>query len=130
MGFIHDGAGYGMCCLAHRELAWLFPEPHTGLEDYLIMLLSCFRKRMSGARLRSSTAAVPRCMDCFWGGKRFCMLNTGKNLHARIFLDVFLPPYKLENVGFLAICASNGQWKVSNQYPEKEMRECFSDKCS
>ena len=33
--------------MAHGELAWLFHEPHTGLEDSLNMLLSCFRKRMS-----------------------------------------------------------------------------------
>ena len=34
-------------CLAHRELAWLFHEPHTGKVNCLNMLLSCFRKRMS-----------------------------------------------------------------------------------
>ena len=33
--------------LAHRELAWLFHEPHTWLEDCLRMLLTCSRKRMS-----------------------------------------------------------------------------------
>ena len=35
-----------LCCLAHGELARLFPESHTG-EDCLNMLLSCFRKRKS-----------------------------------------------------------------------------------
>ena len=39
-----------VCCLAHRELAWLFYEPHTGLDDFLRILLSCFRKGMSGPR--------------------------------------------------------------------------------
>ena len=39
-----------MCCLAHRELPWLFYEPHTGLHDCLNMLLSCFSKRMSVPR--------------------------------------------------------------------------------
>ena len=29
-------------------LAWLSHEPHTWLHDCLNMLLSCFRKRMSG----------------------------------------------------------------------------------
>ena len=29
-------------------LAWHIHEPHTGLEDCLNMLLSCFRKKMSG----------------------------------------------------------------------------------
>ena len=33
--------------MAHRELAWLFHEPHTGLDDCLRMLQACFRKRMS-----------------------------------------------------------------------------------
>ena len=33
--------------LDHRELDCLFHEPHTGLEDCLRVLLSCFRKRMS-----------------------------------------------------------------------------------
>ena len=36
-----------MCCLALGELAWLFHEPHTRFEDFLNILLSCFRKRMS-----------------------------------------------------------------------------------
>ena len=30
--------------LAHGELAWLFHEPDTGLDDCLNMLLSCFKK--------------------------------------------------------------------------------------
>ena len=38
-----------LCCLAHGELAWLFHEPHTGLN----MLLSWFRKRMSGLEVRT-----------------------------------------------------------------------------
>ena len=33
--------------MAHGELAWLFHEPHTGLEVGLNILLSCFRKMMS-----------------------------------------------------------------------------------
>ena len=37
-----------MCCLAHGELARLFHEPHTGLDDCLRMQRACFRKRMSG----------------------------------------------------------------------------------
>ena len=36
--------------MAHGELAWLFHEPHTGLDDCLRMLWSCFRKRMSVSR--------------------------------------------------------------------------------
>ena len=32
MLFLHDGTGYGLCCLAHRELAWLFREPLAGLD--------------------------------------------------------------------------------------------------
>ena len=49
------GTGKALHCLAHEEQAWLFHEPHTGLEDCLNMLLPCFRKRMSG-----SVAAVSR----------------------------------------------------------------------
>ena len=30
---------------------WLFHEPHTGLHDCLILLLLCFRKRMSVGRV-------------------------------------------------------------------------------
>ena len=51
MRFLCDGTGKALCCLAHRELARLFHEPHTGLEDRLNMLLSCFRKRMSAYRV-------------------------------------------------------------------------------
>ena len=36
-----------MCCLAHRELAWLFLEPDTGLDHCPRILLSCFRARAS-----------------------------------------------------------------------------------
>ena len=39
-------------CLAlfgHGELAWLFHEPHTGLDDCLNMIQSWFRKRRSAA---------------------------------------------------------------------------------
>ena len=38
-----------MLRLAHGELAWLFHEPHTRLDDCLIMMQACCRKRMSGA---------------------------------------------------------------------------------
>ena len=48
MRFLHDCTGWALYCLAHGELAWLFHEPHTGLDDCLNMLLACFRKRMSG----------------------------------------------------------------------------------
>ena len=47
MWFLHDGTGWALCCLAHRELAGFFHEPHTGLEDCLRMLQAGFRKRMS-----------------------------------------------------------------------------------
>ena len=54
MWFLHDGTGYTLCYFAHREqLAWLFYEPHTGLEDCLNMLLSCFRKMNSAAMSES-----------------------------------------------------------------------------
>ena len=33
--------------MAHGELAWLFQEPHAGLDHCLRMLQACFRKRMS-----------------------------------------------------------------------------------
>ena len=36
-----------MRCLVHQELAWLFHEPHTGLDDCLNMLPSCFITMMS-----------------------------------------------------------------------------------
>ena len=59
-----------LSCLAHGELAWLFHEPHTGLEDCLRMLQSCFRKRRSACRCssgcgrsarRRTWASWPRC---------------------------------------------------------------------
>ena len=37
--------------MAHEELAWLFHEPHKGLDDCLIVLQSSFRKRRSGLQL-------------------------------------------------------------------------------
>ena len=45
-----------MCCLGHVELAWLFQEPHAGLDHCLRMLQACFRKRMS----ESGRAALDR----------------------------------------------------------------------
>ena len=48
MRFLHDGAGKALCCLAHGELAWLFHEPHTGLDHCPRILLSCFRSGTSG----------------------------------------------------------------------------------
>ena len=50
MWFLHEVTGYALCCLAHRELARLFHEPHTGLEDCLNMVLPCFRKMMPGVK--------------------------------------------------------------------------------
>ena len=50
-GFSMMEHGTALCCLAHGELAWLFHEPHTGLDDCLNMLLSRFRKRMSGGHV-------------------------------------------------------------------------------
>ena len=38
-----------LCCLIHRELAWLVQKPHTVLDKCLNMLLSCCRKRMSAS---------------------------------------------------------------------------------
>ena len=53
MWFLHDGTGgKAPCCLTHGELARVFHEPHTGLDDCLNMLLSCFRTRTSGYRRR------------------------------------------------------------------------------
>ena len=46
--FLHGGTGQALGCWVHRELAWLFHEPHSGLEDCLDMLLICFRNRMPG----------------------------------------------------------------------------------
>ena len=36
-----------LCCLAHGEMARLFHEPHTGLDNCLRMLQACVRTRMS-----------------------------------------------------------------------------------
>ena len=33
----HPTLFVALCCLAHTELAWLFQEPHTGLEDCLMV---------------------------------------------------------------------------------------------
>ena len=41
-----------VCCLAHRELAWLFHELHKGLN----MLLSLFSKRLSDRERRTREA--------------------------------------------------------------------------
>ena len=43
-----------MCCLAHGELAWLFLEPDTGLDQCPRILLSCFRARTSASKMRVS----------------------------------------------------------------------------
>ena len=43
-----------MCCLAHGELAWLFLEPDTGLDNCPRILLSCFRARISWSELIGS----------------------------------------------------------------------------
>ena len=59
--FLHDGTGYALCCLAHGELAWLFHEPHTGLDDCLRMLQTCFRKRMSGLEGRTERTRKREC---------------------------------------------------------------------
>ena len=77
MGFLHDGTGKNLCCLALVELAWLFLEPEascllasnrslkvcydrslankqlasdTGLDHCPRILLSCFRARTSAGR--------------------------------------------------------------------------------
>ena len=47
MWILHDGTGQALCYLAYKELAWLFHEPHTGLDDCLRMLQACSRDRMS-----------------------------------------------------------------------------------
>ena len=52
MWFLHDGTGYTLCCLAYGELARHLHEPHTGLDDCLNMLLSCFRNRLSDMHVR------------------------------------------------------------------------------
>ena len=49
MWFFCDGTGYTLCCLAHGELAWLFLEPHTGLDHCPRILLSCYRARTSAS---------------------------------------------------------------------------------
>ena len=46
--------------MAHRELAWLFHEPHTGLDDCLRVLQACFRKRMSVSQLDFLPKLVPQ----------------------------------------------------------------------
>ena len=51
-----------MCCLAHGELAWLFYEPHSRLEDCLNMLLSCFIKRMSVNKCKNALRKVSPCL--------------------------------------------------------------------
>ena len=50
MWFLHDGTGYSLCSLAHRELAWLILEPDTGLDHCPRILLSCFKARISEAK--------------------------------------------------------------------------------
>ena len=57
--FLHDGPGSALCCLAHGELACLFHEPNTGLDDCLRMLQACFRKRMSDLELKLLRHILP-----------------------------------------------------------------------
>ena len=45
-----------MCCLAHGDLDWIFPEPDTGLDHCLRILLLCFRARTSVHLPMSSTS--------------------------------------------------------------------------
>ena len=47
MWFLRDGTGMALCCFTNGELAGLFHEPLTGLDDCLRMLQECFRKRTS-----------------------------------------------------------------------------------
>ena len=51
---------WALCCLAHRELAWLFHEPHAGLDDCLRMLQACFRKMMSAWRAPAARSRTRR----------------------------------------------------------------------
>ena len=53
-----------LCCLAHGELAWLFHEPRTELEDCLNMLLSCAKKMMSDADSDLAPSLDP--FRCLW----------------------------------------------------------------
>ena len=45
-----------LCCFAHGELAWLFLDPDTWLDDCPKILLSCFRARTSAV----SQLSLPR----------------------------------------------------------------------
>ena len=49
-------------CLAHRELAWIFHEPYTGLVDCLRILLPCFRKRRSVKTTKDGQQKSPMAM--------------------------------------------------------------------
>ena len=40
-------SGWTLCCLAHKELTWFFPDPDTGLDHCPRILLLCFRTRTS-----------------------------------------------------------------------------------
>ena len=50
-------------CAVWPELAWLFREPHTGLESCLRILLACFRIRMSALCLQNLCSVCPH----IWG---------------------------------------------------------------
>ena len=50
MLFLYDWTGWALCCLVRRELAWLFLEPDTGMDNCPRILLSC---------LRAWTSALP-----------------------------------------------------------------------
>ena len=48
-----------LCAVWPME-SWLFHEPHAGLDDCLNMILSCFRKRMSGQEVQDRRADLSR----------------------------------------------------------------------
>ena len=53
MWFVHDGTGLSLCCLSDVELAWLFHEPHTELEDCLNVHATALEKGcLARARMR------------------------------------------------------------------------------
>ena len=52
--------------MAHRKLAWLFHEPHTGLDDCLSMLQAYFREMMSASNTAIGVQGDPSPPNSLW----------------------------------------------------------------
>ena len=63
MWFMEEPSQFSVGQTAQSLTCSIMDKPHTGLEDCLRMLLSCFRKRMPGGNEVTSASKGLRCSD-------------------------------------------------------------------